>query len=120
MAETLKDRRPDVPVPTSDEIALLIDEVQDYAIFLMGNHGEIRTWNRGAARIFGYPADQVIGQNFRIFYPEEDLANGKPQHELEVAERDGRIEDEGWRIRSDGVRFWVNTVITAERGDDGV
>jgi PAS domain S-box-containing protein len=119
MAEMTNGRGHDMPVPTSDELALLIDEVQDYAIFLMGIHGEIRTWNRGAARIFGYAADQVIGQNFRIFYPQEDLANRKPERELEVADREGRIEDEGWRIRGDGVRFWVNTVITALRNPDG-
>jgi hypothetical protein len=106
-------------VPTSDELALLIDEVQDYAIFLMGIHGEIRTWNRGAARIFGYAADDVIGRNFQIFYSKEDLDNRKPQHELEVADREGRIEDEGWRLRSDGTRFWVNTVITGLRTPDG-
>ncbi|HEY2828667.1 MAG TPA: PAS domain S-box protein [Thermoanaerobaculia bacterium] len=102
-------------MPTSDDLALLIDEVQDYAIFLMGNDGEIRTWNRGAARIFGYTAEDAIGENFRIFYSREDLDNRKPQHELEVAEREGRIEDEGWRLRSDGTRFWANTVITALR-----
>ncbi|HEY2093935.1 MAG TPA: PAS domain S-box protein [Thermoanaerobaculia bacterium] len=106
-------------MPTSDELALLIDEVQDYAIFLMGIHGEIRTWNRGAARIFGYAADDVIGRNFQIFYSKEDLDNRKPQHELEVADREGRIEDEGWRLRSDGTRFWVNTVITGLRTPDG-
>ncbi|HEY2321901.1 MAG TPA: PAS domain S-box protein [Thermoanaerobaculia bacterium] len=119
MAESKNDRDHGLPAPTSDELALLIDEVQDYAIFLMGNDGEIRTWNRGAARIFGYEAADAIGRNFRMFYPEEDLANRKPEHELEVAEREGRIEDEGWRIRADGVRFWVNTVITALRNPDG-
>jgi hypothetical protein len=119
MAETPEKRGRDMPAPTSDELALLIDEVQDYAIFLMGTRGEIRTWNRGAARIFGYAADDVIGRNFQIFYSREDLDNRKPQHELEVAEREGRIEDEGWRLRSDGTRFWVNTVITALRQHDG-
>ena len=119
MAETKNDRDTGVRVPTSDELALLIDEVQDYAIFLMGTGGEIRTWNRGAARIFGYQSDEAIGQNFRMFYSEEDLANRKPEHELEVAEREGRVEDEGWRIRGDGKCFWVNTVITALHNPDG-
>src|ERR1051326_5917220 len=119
MAETKNDREPLLPVPTSDALALLIDEVQDYAIFLMGTDGEIRTWNRGAARIFGYEAGEAIGRNFRMFYSEEDLANNKPGHELEVAERDGRIEDESLRTRKDGTRFWVNTVITALRNPDG-
>lgn len=119
MAERSNDRERGLPAPTNDELALLIDEVQDYAIFLMGTDGEIRTWNRGAARIFGYDAAEAIGQNFRMFYSDEDLANRKPQHELEIAERDGRVEDEGWRIRSDGNRFWVNTVITALRDSNG-
>ncbi|HEX3109939.1 MAG TPA: PAS domain S-box protein, partial [Thermoanaerobaculia bacterium] len=119
MAETKNDREHGLPVPTSDELALLIDEVQDYAIFLMGTDGEIRTWNRGAARIFGYQASEAIGQNFRMFYSADDLANEKPKHELDIAEREGRVEDEGWRIRGDGNRFWVNTVITALRNPDG-
>src|ERR1043166_2847554 len=119
MAESKNDNVHGMPVPTSDELALLIDEVQDYAIFLMGTDGEIRTWNRGAARIFGYEAGDAIGRNFRMFYPQEALADHKPQHELEVAKREGRIEDEGWRIRGDGERFWVNTVITALRTPDG-
>jgi hypothetical protein len=119
MAETKNDHEQGLPAPTGDEVALLIDDVQDYAIFLMGTDGEIRTWNRGAARIFGYEAAEAIGGNFRMFYSEEDLANDKPGHELEVAEREGRIEDEGWRIRKDGERFWVNTVITALRHRDG-
>ena len=119
MAERTKDREDDLLVPTSDELAFLIDEVQDYAICLMSTDGVIRTWNRGAARIFGYRADEVIGRNFEIFYSEDDLANRKPQHELDVAAREGRMEDEGSRIRKGGVRFWVNTVITALRNPDG-
>jgi PAS domain S-box-containing protein len=119
MSDAPKDRAHDEIVAPKDELSLLIDTVQDYAMFLMGTTGEIRTWNPGAARIFGYTADQAVGRNFAMFYPEEDLANQKPQHELEIARNEGRVEDEGWRIRGDGERFWVNTVITALRNADG-
>lgn len=107
------------PRTTADELTWLIDAVQDYAIFLMGPDGEIRSWNRGAARIVGYTAAEVIGKVFTIFYPDADLAAKKPQRELETAAREGRVEDEGWRIRKDGSRFWANTVITALREADG-
>ena len=103
----------------SEELALLVDAVQDYAIFFLDPTGEIRTWNLGAARIMGYPAEEIIGQNFSKFYLPVDLANRKPQNELEIAEAEGRVEDEGWRVRRDGVRFWANTVITALRDQQG-
>jgi PAS domain S-box-containing protein len=118
MADTREGRGHDTIVSASDELALL-DVVQDYAIFLISPTGEILSWNLGAARIFGYPAQEAIGRNFAIFYSKDDLDNRKPEHELEVAEREGRVEDEGWRIRSDGARFWANTVITALRNPDG-
>jgi PAS domain S-box-containing protein len=103
----------------AEEIALLVDSVQDYAIFLLGPTGEIRSWNAGAGRIFGYTADEVIGSSFARMYPEVDIVAQKPQNELAVASATGRIEDEGWRVRKDGKRFWVNTVITALRNSDG-
>jgi PAS domain S-box-containing protein len=102
-----------------EEIELLLDAVQDYAIFLLSPTGEIRSWNRGAERTFGYEAHEVIGKHFSIFYGPEDHATQKPQMELSVATNEGRIEDEGWRIRKDGARFWVNTVITALRDKRG-
>ena len=104
---------------TADELALLVDAVQDYAMFLLGTDGEIRSWNRGAERIFGYAADEAVGSNFSRFYSSEDIANRKPQRELETARDEGRVEDEGWRYRKDGTRFWVNTVITAIRDQSG-
>lgn len=118
MADTGKERGHDEIVSASDELALL-DEVQDYAIFLISPTGEIRSWNLGAARIFGYPGKEAIGRNFATFYSKDDLENRKPELELEVAAREGRVEDEGWRIRSDGAQFWANTVITALRNPDG-
>jgi PAS domain S-box-containing protein len=108
-----------LPLTTGDEFALLVDAVEDYAIFLLGPDGEVRTWNRGAARIFGYSVDEIIGESFSKFYPEVDLLARKPQRELEVAAAEGRIEDEGWRLRRDGRKFWVNTIISALRDDHG-
>ncbi|HVS30885.1 MAG TPA: PAS domain S-box protein [Thermoanaerobaculia bacterium] len=102
-----------------EELALLIDAVADYAIFLLSPVGEIRTWNAGASRIMGYRPDEVLGRHFRQFYGPEDLAARKPERELEVAARDGRIEDEGWRVRKDGSRFWANTIITALKTGSG-
>ncbi len=104
---------------SADELASLVDAVQDYAIFLLGPDGEIRSWNAGALRIMGYHADEAIGRNFSIFYPPEDLATDKPGRELAGAARDGRFEDEGWRIRKDGRRFWASTIITALKNADG-
>ena len=102
-----------------DEFALLVDAVQDYAIFLLSPDGHIRTWNRGASRIMGYDQSEVVGKHFSLFYGADDLAARKPQTELEIAEREGRVEDEGWRIRKDGRRFWANTIITALRDQHG-
>ncbi len=102
-----------------EELAVLIDAIEDYAIFLLGPHGEIRSWNSGAARIMGYSAEEVIGSNFTRFYGPEELAARKPQMELDVATSEGRVHDEGWRVRKDGTRFWANTVITALRDDSG-
>jgi PAS domain S-box-containing protein len=109
----------DVEVAHADELALLVDAVQDYAMFILSPTGEIRSWNRGAGRLMGYKADEIIGSNFSTFYSEADLAARKPQRELETAADEGRVEDEGWRIRKDGTRFWANTVITALRNADG-
>src|SRR6476469_5432508 len=104
--------RPVTPA-ISDEFALLVDGVQDYAIFLISPKGEIRSWNSGASRIFGYSPQEIIGKSFSEFYPDRDRRNQKPENELKTAASEGRIEDEGWRIRKDGKRFWANTVITA-------
>ena len=102
-----------------EELALLIDAIEDYAIFLLSPTGEIRSWNTGAARTMGYTADEAIGSNFTRFYGPEDLDARKPQSELAIAAREGRVEDEGWRIRKDRTRFWANTVITALRDQHG-
>src|SRR5205814_4634966 len=101
----------------AEEFALLVDAVEEYAIFLLGTDGEIRSWNSGAARIMGYDEGEIVGRNFSVFYEPENAQ--KPKEELAVASAEGRVEDEGWRIRKDGTRFWANTVITALRNPDG-
>jgi PAS domain S-box-containing protein len=106
-------------VSRAEEFALLVDAVQDYAIFLLSPEGEIRSWNLGAARIMGYEPDEIVGRHFSVFYGREDLDAEKPRMELDTAMREGRVEDEGWRIRKDGTRFWANTVITLLRDSDG-
>lgn len=102
-----------------EEYELLVQAVRDYALFLLGPDGAIRSWNSGATRIMGYEADEVLGRHFSLFYTEEDLRGDKPGRELEVAAEEGRVEDEGLRVRKDGRRFWANTIITALRGEDG-
>jgi PAS domain S-box-containing protein len=98
---------------------LMVDSVRDYAIFMLDPNGHVASWNKGAQRIKGYTADEIIGRHFSTFYPPEDIASNKPARELKVATRQGRFEDEGWRIRKDGLPFWANVVITAVRDDDG-
>jgi PAS domain S-box-containing protein len=98
---------------------LMVESVRDYAIFLLDPNGYIASWNRGAERIKGYTANEIIGRHFSTFYGPEDLAAGKPGWELEMAARDGRFEDEGFRIRKDGTKLWANVIITAVRDDDG-
>jgi PAS domain S-box-containing protein len=98
---------------------LLVDTVADYAIFLLDPDGIITSWNAGAERLKQYRADEIIGKNFSIFYTPHDLAKDKPGHELRVAAATGRFEDEGWRLRKDGSRFWANVVITRIRDENG-
>jgi PAS domain S-box-containing protein len=104
---------------TTDDLALLVDTVRDYAMLLLSPTGEIQSWNAGAELITGYEPAEVIGKHFSILYLHEDLAAGKPQHELEVALAEGRVEDEGWRRRKDDTYFWTNTVITTLREKNG-
>ncbi|HRJ05960.1 MAG TPA: PAS domain-containing sensor histidine kinase [Candidatus Saccharibacteria bacterium] len=97
----------------------LVENVQDYAIFLMDKNGYVQTWNKGAKRTNGYSASEIIGKHFSIFYPKEDIKKQKPQQELIDAQKFGRIEDEGWRIHKDGSKFWSNVIITALFDDSG-
>ncbi|WP_084168257.1 PAS domain-containing hybrid sensor histidine kinase/response regulator [Paraburkholderia acidipaludis] len=97
----------------------LVQPIEDYAIFLLDPHGNVATWNRGAQRIKGYEAHEIIGQHFSRFYAEEAKARRWPEHELEQAVLHGRFNDEGWRVRKDGSMFWANVVITALYEQDG-
>src|SRR5690606_10744722 len=90
----------------------LVAEVRDYAIFLLGPTGHVRSWNAGAAHIKGYSASEIIGRHFSAFYTPEAIATGWPEEELRRAQQEGRFEDEGWRLRKDGSQFWANVVIT--------
>ncbi|MDY7227811.1 PAS domain S-box protein [Hyalangium rubrum] len=98
---------------SEERFRLLISGVKDYAIFMLDPRGYVVTWNEGAERINGYRAEEIIGQRFTRFYPEEEILAGKCDRELEVALREGRFEEEGWRLRKDGTRFWASVVITA-------
>jgi PAS domain S-box-containing protein len=104
---------------SEERFRLLVDAVQDYAIFMLDVEGHICSWNKGAERIKGYEVPEIIGKHFSIFYPEDDRRSCKPQRELEIAAKEGRIEDEGWRLRKDGSRFWASVIITAIRDDAG-
>jgi PAS domain S-box-containing protein len=97
----------------------LVEAVEDYAIFLMDAHGVVLSWNKGAQNLKGYSQDEVVGLHFSVFYPQELLNRGWPEHELNVAREVGRFEDEGWRVRKDGSSFWANVVITRLTGPDG-
>jgi PAS domain S-box-containing protein len=97
----------------------LVESVQDYAIFMLDTEGRVSSWNSGAERMKGYKPSEIIGKHFSCFYPDEDAQAGKPQRGLGIAARDGRFEDEGWRLRQDGSRFWANVVITPLREKNG-
>jgi PAS domain S-box-containing protein len=98
---------------------LLVEAAQDYAIFMLDPGGRITSWNVGGERIKGYKASEIIGKHISCFYPEEEARAAKPQRLLELARREGRSEDEGWRVRKDGTKFWANVVITALRDKNG-
>jgi len=97
----------------------MIEQAKDYALFVLDQSGRIMTWNAGAERLKGYAPDEIIGRHFSVFYTREAIESKWPEHELEIATVEGRFEDEGWRLRKDGSRFWANVVITALRDDDG-
>jgi len=105
---------------TDESFRLLVESVKDYAIFMLDPNGIIRSWNPGAERLKGYAAKDIIGQHFSIFYTPADRSAGKPENGLKKAFNEGRFEDEGWRVRSDGTLFWANVVITTVNDARGV
>jgi len=97
---------------SEERFRVLINGARDYAILMLNPSGQVASWNQGAERIKGYRADEIVGRHFSCFYPPEDVQSGKPELELQRAITEGRYEEEGWRIRKDGSRFWANVVIT--------
>jgi PAS domain S-box-containing protein len=97
----------------TESYELLVESIQDYAIFLLDTGGHVISWNAGAQKLKGYKANEIIGKHFSKFYPQKDIKAGKPAAELLEARQNGRVEDEGWRIKKDGSKFWANVIITA-------
>ncbi|WP_420472661.1 PAS domain S-box protein [Noviherbaspirillum sp. ST9] len=112
-------RLPPINADDAEQLRLFVAGVTDYAIFMLSPTGIVNSWNAGAQRIKGYAAEEIIGQHFSRFYTDEDNARGIPAKNLRIAMETGRFEDEGWRIRKDGSRFWANVVIDAIRTPDG-
>ena len=96
----------------------LMESVKDYAVFMLDREGFVLTWNRGAEHVNHYRSDEIVGRHFSCFYPSEEVEAGKPASDLEAASSEARVEDEGWRVRQDGSRFWANVVITAVRDEN--
>ena len=107
------------PSTTASRFELLVQSVTDYAIYMLDPEGRVTSWNAGARRFKGYEADEIIGQHFSRFYTSEEQAQEIPRIALETAEREGRFEIEGWRVRKDGTRFWANVVIDPIRDPGG-
>jgi PAS domain S-box-containing protein len=99
-------------------LRLQIDGLKDFAIFMLDPVGRVATWNAGAHRFQGFEAAEIIGRDFACFFSPEDVALGKPQEEIRSAARDGHFEDEGWRFRKDGSKFWANVILTAVRNSE--
>jgi len=108
-----------IPAMTSERFELLVQSVTDYAIYMLDPGGHVVSWNAGALRLKGYTQDEIVGEHFSRFYTDEDRAAGIPALALSRAEREGRFEAEGWRVRKDGARFWANVLIDPIRDSSG-
>ena len=102
-----------MPISEERRIRLLLEAVVDYAIYMLDTEGHVSSWNAGAQRIKGYTPAEIIGRHFSAFFTEEDRADGKPQRALDTSRRTGRWQDEAWRVRKDGTRFWALVVLDA-------
>jgi PAS domain S-box-containing protein len=113
-------KRAEAKLQESEErFRLMVSSVEDYAIFMLDPQGHVSTWNQGAQRIKGYRAEEIIGRHMSSFYTEEDIQLGKPDRALATALSVGRMEDEGWRVRKDGSKFWANVIITPLKDEAG-
>lgn len=108
------------PLEADKVLRLQIDQLKDFAIFMLDEVGRVATWNTGAQKLHGFEAAEVIGHDFACFFAPEDVELGRPQHEITAAARDGHFEDEGWRFRKDGSQFWANVILTALRNPAGL
>jgi PAS domain S-box-containing protein len=102
-----------------DIFRVLVESVRDYAIFVLDPEGRVVTWNLGAQALKGYGKEEIVGKHFSIFYLPEAIASGWPERELQLADKEGRFADEGWRVKKDGTAFWASVTITALRSPDG-
>jgi PAS domain S-box-containing protein len=100
---------------TEERYQVLVESIQDYAIYILDPHGFVTSWNSGAQRIKGYSAAEIIGKHFSCFYTPDDIKVNKPKENLEIVTSTGRHEDESLRVRKDGSVFWANVLITAIR-----
>jgi rsbT co-antagonist protein RsbR len=103
---------PPAQLGSLDSFRLMVDSIKDYAIIMLDPNGIVMTWNQGAQRIKGWSADEILGKHFSAFYPPEAVQRGFPEQELKTAVKDGRFEDDGWRVRKDGSRFWANVIVS--------
>jgi len=112
-------KSPATVLGSEESFRLLVESLKDYAIVMLDPGGHVASWNAGAERFKGYRGEEIIGQHFSCFYPTESVQRGLPEQELNAAAKDGRFEDEGWRVRKDGKKFWANVIISALRDKDG-
>jgi len=120
LIETERSRRREDLLRLEERFRLLVESVEEYAIFMLDPYGIVSTWNIGAERIKGYTAGEVLGRHFSIFRRDEDVRSGECEHELSLAAQNGKMEEEGWRVRKDGSQFWANVVLTAIRDNAGI
>ena len=111
---------PENRLEAEESFRLMLDSVTDCAIIMLDEEGKVKSWNSGAQRIEGYEAAEIVGHRIECFFTPEDVAAGKPARALQQAATSGRFEDNGWRVRKDGSRFWANVVISAIRDHGGV
>lgn len=105
---------------SEERYRLLVEQVRDYAIFMLDEKGRVTSWNEGAKKLKGYTTEEILGKHFSVFFTEEDVLQNKPALKLQAARRNGKYEEEGWRVRKDGSRFWANILITAVYNAEGM